>query len=192
MSLVFRIDDISVNTSETRLRHQISTLLTKFPESTILLGISPLVFTMNNAAPLAQERIFPKILNAYSDHTLFYKAERLGVPDYVWDLIQNPRITKASHGLLHVDHRLLDRGAQELSILTSCSLADSDSFIPPFNKWNRDTEDICRERGIKLIKFEDGWRHLGYNAIDSEMTELYYYHTHDFSDDGFQAAISSK
>jgi hypothetical protein len=190
MPLVFRIDDISVNTSETRLRNQIEILLTKFSESTILLGISPLVFSMNDGSALTQERIFPKILNAYSDHTLFYKAERLGVPDYVWELIRNPRIRKASHGLLHVDHRLLDRGAQELSILTSCALADSDTFIPPFNKWNRDTEDICAERGINLIKFEDGWRHLGYNAIDPELTELYYYHTHDYSDEGFQAAIA--
>jgi hypothetical protein len=190
MSIVFRIDDISINTSELRLRSQISMLLDRFEESSILLGVSPLVFDMSAGNPLQTERIFPKILNAYSDHRLFYQVQKLGIPEFVDDLSRDNRITIASHGLLHVDHRLMDKGAQEVSILTSCSLAGSRVFIPPFNKWNEDTEAICSEAGIELIKFEDGWRHLGYNKIDSELTRKYYYHTHDFTDTGFAEAIA--
>lgn len=189
MAIVFRIDDISVNTSEKRLRSQINTLLSQFPEANVMLGVSPLVFDMSEAKGLITERIFPKILNAYSDHRLYYKASRLGIPDYLAELCMDHRVIKASHGLIHVDHRLMERGAQELSILTSCSLADSKIFIPPFNKWNSDTEAICNDAGVELIKFEDGWRHLGYNKIDSRLTKKYYYHTHDFTDEGFLEAI---
>lgn len=189
MSIVFRIDDISINTAEVRLRSQISMLLNKYEDSTILLGVSPLVFDMSEGNQLVEERIFPKILNAYSDHRLFYQVQKLGIPDYVDDLVRDSRVKKASHGLLHVDHRLMDKGAQEVSILTSCSLAGSNVFIPPFNKWNKDTEAICFEAGIELIKFEDGWRHLGYNKISSALTDKYYYHTHDFTDEGFAKAI---
>jgi hypothetical protein len=189
MSIIFRIDDISVNTSEARLRAQIEILLQTYPDSSVLLGVSPLVFNMDDAKGVAAERIFPKILNAYSDHRLYYKTEKLGIPDYVMQLCENQRIMKASHGLLHVDHRLMDRGAQELSILTSCALVGSNIFIPPFNKWNTDTEAICSEADIELIKFEDGWRHLGYNKIDSSFTNKYYYHTHDFDDSKFLEAI---
>lgn len=185
MSLVFRIDDISINTSEVRLKNQISYLLKNFESSTILLGISPLVFDMDAENGVSQERIFPKIFNAYSDFRLYLKTTKLGIPDYVWELDKNPKISLASHGLLHVDHRLLDEGAQELSILTSCALSKAQRFIPPFNKWNAHTENICRANDIELIKFEDGWRHLGYNSIDETLTDKYYYHTHDFSDDKF-------
>jgi hypothetical protein len=164
-------------------------LLAKFEDSTILLGVSPLVFDMSNASALASERIFPKILNAYSDHRLFYQVQKLGIPGYVEELARDNRVKIASHGLLHVDHRLMDKSAQEVSILTSCSLARSKVFIPPFNKWNEQTEEICAEAGIELIKFEDGWRHLGYNKVDLLLADKYYYHTHDFTDEGFAGAI---
>ena len=94
-------------------------------------------------------------------------------------------MTRVSHGLIHVDHRLLSREAQEMSILTSCSLAKSKVFVPPFNKWNKDSEDICREHNIQLVKFEDGWLCMEYNDFNPDQ-ELWYIHSREFTLDSFR------
>ena len=67
---------------------------------------------------------------------------------------------------MHVDHRLLHPAAQEMSIVTSCRLIGADVFIPPFNKWNEYTEEICADRQITLVKFEDGWRGCEHEVWD--------------------------
>jgi hypothetical protein len=124
--------------------------------------------------PLERERAFPRKLSAMSDHRNFFKVQKLGLP-----LGQVTGVVRlASHGLVHADHRLMGREAQELSIVTSCSLVDTRVFVPPFNKWNKDTESVCAEHGIELVKFEDGWRHVNYNKFDPTH-ERYYCHTHD-------------
>ena len=91
----------------------------------------------------------------------------------------------ASHGLIHVDHRLMTKEAQELSILTSASLVKANVFIPPFNKWNKDTESICDEHGIELIKFEDGWLCMEYNSYDDNH-DKWYLHAREFSIEKFK------
>lgn len=146
----------------------------------LILGISPTVFDMSDESGLARERIFPRVLNAYSDFRVFYNVNRAGVPAEVYKL----NATLAGHGLVHVDHRLLSRQAQELSIMVSCSLVGAKSFIPPFNKFNSDTEAICREHGIHLFKFEDGWKHLGFQRFDPAFPR-WYFHTHDFDHEQF-------
>jgi hypothetical protein len=83
---------------------------------------------------------------------------------------------------VHVDHRLLHKCAQELSILVSCSLAKSSIFIPPFNKWNKDTEEVCKENHIELIKFEDGWLSMEHNEYKEDQ-QLWYLHARDFNFD---------
>jgi hypothetical protein len=138
---------------------------------------------MDGTGTLANERIFPKILNAYSDFRLFYHIDKAGIPE-----IKTPNIEKAAHGLIHVDHRLLSKEAQEMSIIVSSSLAQSKIFIPPFNKWNKDTETICQENSIELIKFESGWKHILYNQIIGNIGK-YYFHTHDFSFEDFAQII---
>ncbi len=97
---------------------------------------------------------------------------------YVLDHAAFASAVIASHGLIHVDHRLMGREAQELSIVASCSLVGAKIFVPPFNKWNRDTASVCDEHGIELVKFEDGWRHVRFNAFDPSH-DKYYLHTHD-------------
>jgi len=154
----------------------------KFPNCTILFCISPLVHEMNTGDAVTDERIFPKIMNAYSDFREFYNVDKCGCPDII------PEVTKASHGLIHVDHRLLSKEAQEMSIMVSCSLSQSKVFVPPFNKWNKDTEAICAEQGIELVKFEDGWLCMEYNDFDVDH-DLWYVHSREFELEEFKKWI---
>ena len=87
--------------------------------------------------------------------------------------------------MIHVDHRLLSRDAQEMSILISSSLVKSKIFIPPFNKWNKDTESICEENGIELVKFEDGWLCMEYNEYVEEQ-DKWYLHAREFMFENFK------
>ena len=187
----FRIDDVSVNTNEEKLMEMVSLLDRYYSHSRFLLGISPLVCDMSEYKDKRNERIFPSIFNALSDHRGFYKIDKCGVPDVISKLINThgSKIELAGHGLIHVDHRLLTKEVQELSIVSSCNLVQAKTYIPPFNKWNKATEEICKEFGINLIKFEDGWRHLGYEPI-SDNTRSYYFHTHDFSIEQFTEVVS--
>ncbi len=175
----FRFDDININEDIDKTIEIAYHIREKIENSKIIFCISPLVHDMSHETGKTKERIFPKIMNAYSDYRKFYKVDKCGIPTIPsW-------ITRAGHGLLHVDHRLLNREAQEMSILTSCSLAKASIFVPPFNKWNKDTELICDEAGIELIKFEDGWLCCEYNEYNSEQ-DLWYLHAREFTLKGFE------
>jgi hypothetical protein len=181
--LTIRIDDISVNTNQQKLKAMTDIILKKYPECQLILGVSLAVFNLEaEADDLQKERVFPKILNAYSDHTKYFACEKIGIPKL------DPRAKIASHGLVHVDHRLLSKECQELSILFSCSVLKTNIFIPPFNKWNRITSELCILHNIELIQFERGWQHLKYEKFLG--TGRYYFHTHDFTLPGFEKAIS--
>ncbi len=148
--MMFRVDDVSINTDLDKLEAQLDYLRGAFAGCEIMVAVSPLVFASQDG------RCFPKWLNAFSDHTRAYSVERCGIPD----LKRLEPCRYAAHGLVHVDHRLLHREAQELSIEASCALVDAAVFVPPFNKWNADTEAICEKRTICLVKYEDGWRSI--------------------------------
>lgn len=145
----------------------------------VLYCISPLVHNMNHENEKNKQRIYPKIMNAYSDYREFFKVDIASVPE-IPDFA-----VRASHGLIHVDHRLLDERAQEMSILVSCSIAKSKIFVPPFNKWNTSTERICRENDIELVKFEDGWKCMEYNTFDPTQN-LWYVHHREMSVGAFK------
>jgi hypothetical protein len=173
--LTFRIDDISVNTDLEKLSEMVRLILARHPEAKIILGVSLIV--SNEVG----ERVFPKVWNAFSDHRIFYKSDRVGMPNVWVDSIV------ASHGLVHIDHRLLSKEAQEMSILTSCSILKSKIFIPPFNKWDGATEDVCKSHGIDLIKFEDGWNNIKYESNSPQVK--WYFHTHYFDLLMFKASL---
>jgi len=82
---------------------------------------------------LDNERVFPAIYKAYSDYRKFYNVDSIGFPVLKdsWNFVKI-----VSHGLLHIDHRLLNYEAQEMSILVSSSLLKTRKFVPPFNKYN--------------------------------------------------------
>ncbi len=169
--LTFRFDDVCVNSSGANYFEIVDYLFSKFPNCKVIWGLS--LLTNNNCG----QRVYPKILNAYSDYRKFYEVDRASNLDF---FTGHSRIIIASHGLIHVDHRIISGSAQEMSILVSCSLVKSKIFIPPFNKWNEHTEIICAENGIELIKFEDGWRCLEYEQHDPAH-KLWYLHAREWT-----------
>lgn len=181
MTYTFRFDDVSVNTDTSKLDKMIRFLRTTFgPKNVrIILACSPAVCDLSFCEnPLHRERTFPSIWHTESDHRVFYHMERVGVPPCI-EAYRAEGIEIAAHGMVHVDHRLLDRAAQEMSIIMSCSLLRCSMFVPPFHKWNKDTEEICTEHTIMLVKFDRSWRHLVYHPFDHRNPN-YYVHTHDF------------
>ena len=181
---IFRFDDINTNEDLEKTIKIARLIKDKVEDVNVLFCISPLVCDMSHETGKHSERIFPKILNAYSDYRIFYKVDKCGIPTFPeW-------ITRASHGLIHVDHRLLTKEAQEMSIITSCALAKSSIFVPPFNKWDKNTEEICEENKIELVKFEDGWLCCEYNKYDSNHN-LWYLHAREFTLKGFTEWIKT-
>lgn len=180
MSKIFRFDDVCVNADMQLINDMTDFLFEIFPDCQVLWGVSPLVNDMScEKSDVSKQRIFPKIYNAYSDYRKFYNVDIAGLPEL------HHRATIASHGLIHVDHRLLDKNAQEMSILVSASLVNAKIFIPPFNKWNKFTEEVCNENGIELVKFEDGWLCMEYNDY-IESQERWYLHAREFTFEDFK------
>lgn len=179
MSHYFRIDDVSLNTDRLKLSGMVKELRSVHPNCRIMAAVSPCVYDLQN------ERTFPELLNRESDFRLFYRVEKLGLPVDLSALVDDV----AAHGMIHVDHRLLHKSAQEVSILMSCSLVGCKVFVPPFHKFNRDTEEICSEHGIQLVKIHDRMTHLKFHPVTPDRN-YYYFHTFDFKNlDAFQRQI---
>ena len=170
----FRFDDISINTDMVTANKMMEYIYKNIPSSRVIYAMSPMVFNMSKEdSSERKQSLFPKMMNALSDYKLRYKVQLCGLPDIP------SKVIRAGHGLVHIDHRLMDKPAQELSIVASCGLADGNIFVPPENKWNHHTEDICREHQIELIKFENGWLSMEHNLYD-ESHDLYYCHPRAF------------
>ncbi len=176
----FRFDDICINTDMELVENMCSFIFNNVENSEVILCISPLVHDMTHANGKHKQRIFPSILNAHSDYKLFFNVDKLGIPP-----INNKKVTLASHALIHVDHRLLTKEQQEMSILVSCSLAKAKIFVPPFNKWNKDTDEICRDNNIELVKFEDGWLSMEHNEYNDSHFK-WYLHSREFDFETFK------
>jgi hypothetical protein len=166
--MIFRFDDISANTDMNKTIAMADWLKSNFKEFVIWFCISPLCHKMDN------ERVFPQEIKPLSDHREFYKVSKCFVPecpDYV---------IKVNHGLIHVDNRLLSKEAQEINIIVGASLTRSKIYVPAFNHWNKDTEEICKEQGITLVKYEEGWKNLEYIKFDRN-NSLWYIHSYQFT-----------
>jgi hypothetical protein len=179
---IFRFDDVSIN-SNIDTHFQITDFLLG-QGFKVMWGISPLVHDMSNeGSQVAKERVFPEIINAYSDNRKHYNVKRAGIP------MIHSGVMIAGHGLIHCDHRFLNYQAQEMSILISCNLVGARMFIPPFNKWNKDTEEICEEHHISLIKFEEGWKSMEFNDY-SPSFNFWYLHARAWTLEGVKNWLS--
>lgn len=153
--MIFRLDDISGNTNFTKLSRLLHTILSRY-NCEIWLAAS--ILSKKNSKG-----------SVYPDPPFKDKEN-----DYFWDVDQfftnldlhenlMPYVKVVSHGLLHCDHTRVDRDAQEMSIVTSCNILGADIFVPPFNRWNYATSEICDEHDIELVRYEDGWLSLEHN-----------------------------
>jgi hypothetical protein len=178
---IWRIDDVSVNTDVPALIKLIEACLeTGREQNRVILAINPVVIGKDRQRP------FPAAMKPLSVVSEYFKATACGLPQDIpfsrWD----GDVITAGHGMIHVDHRLLTYEQQELSILMSCSLARADSFVPPFNYWDKNTLAICVKHGIQLIRYEDGWRHVLHNEYSPNHL-TWYLHPWDVTPDGLRA-----
>jgi hypothetical protein len=104
-------------------------------------GISPLWFSG------CGDRVFPAIFKAYSDQRHFLRPDSCGIP------ASPPGVERASHGLFHLDHRLLGEEAQEMSILASCALVSGSphTAMPCATRAPAAMIRPCRVNGSRLI-----------------------------------------
>lgn len=184
--MIFRFDDVCVN-SDMELHNQLTDyLFEKFPKCEIIWAVSPLVHSSEKET----QRVFPKEWNALSAFQNHYFLDKMGIPAI------HPKVRVATHGLCHVDHRLLSIEAQEMSIAISASLVGAKIFVPPFNKWNKDTEKACGY--MKLIKYEHGWRSMEHNKYTSKqwrcgengksyLDQQWYLHAREWTIESFKA-----
>ena len=180
-TLTFRFDDICLNSDIFNATRKTIFLWETFPNCHVMWAISPLV----QRKEVALEGVYEPILKAHSDNTLLYRYDVMGIPEGIPYGVQ-----VISHGLVHADHRLMSKGAQELSILTSTSLLNTNTFLPPFNHWNEDTEAICKKHNINLIKFEDGWRSLEHEQFNRLRTK-WYLHDRNMAYQDFRTRLTS-
>lgn len=182
--MTFRFDDVCAN-SDMELHNQLTDfILERFHRQVdVIWAVSPLVFDtqimFDHKTPKNNQRPFPEFWKPLSDHRTFYQVNRMGDPHIRLD------VKRATHGLVHVDHRLLGKEAQEMSILVSANLTNSKIFVPPFNKYNQHTIDICEEQDIELVRFEDGWKSMEYNKWESTH-QNWYLHAREWTLESFK------
>lgn len=176
--MIFRFDDVSVNTNADKLGALIQILLDYDQGNIVVLAISSIVFDPSSQlSPEQHERVHPSVLTPQSSLTPYYRGTRCGVPRVFGP---HPRVRYAGHGLMHVDHRLLERQTQEMSILGSCALAGAKIFVPPYNHWDHTTLSICEQHRIELVCYEHGWLHAKFQPYD-RYQNMYYAHPFDFT-----------
>lgn len=94
--------------------------------------------------------------------------------DCVMGLAPSSLSKVASHGLFHIDHSAADYQTQEMSIVSSCAYLKTKTFVPPFNRLNQNTLDICFDHGIEIIVA--GWRSMDCEVFDINHS-LWYLHS---------------
>jgi len=213
--LRFRIDDLSINTDLDRLENDIVVPIRQHCANNLpkikphfVFGVSPAVYEMpKSEGPAVSERIFPAILNAHSNPAVFYKPQKLGIPDLARVSKMDEHVSFCAHGMFHIDHRLISKEAQEINIISSLSLVEHEckthdldfirAFIPPFNKTNSDTTEIGKDHRVHIVAWDEyRWTHLAYLKddisvigrniqayyLENPLNKGIYLHTHDFPD----------
>lgn len=165
--IVFRDDDISANSDQKKLASIYGTIHNLFPEAEVWSCIT--LFCQNNF----KGSVYLETPFKNKEVNWFYKNANSFMNDY-----RHPMCKIASHGLYHIDHSKVSRETQEMSIVGSCSYLKTDLFVPPFNRFNQDTIDICFNNSIKIKT--DEWKSLHFNEFDSSH-KYWYFHSWEFS-----------
>lgn len=161
--MIIRMDDVSANTDSTKLDDLCSTIMNFIPDAHIWLGVTFFCKFDPKGA------VYPQLPLKGKPLDFFFDVDRTAHGRELWHKV-------VSHGLWHLDHAKISSDLQEASILTSCNLLRADTFVPPFNSYNEETEQICRRHGIRLIRSEiEGFKSFEWNQFD-KMHERWYLH----------------
>lgn len=162
--LIFRNDDVNPNTRQNDLSEAYATIHRIFPQAEIWSAVT--VFSDFNQ----NGSVYKEVPFKDKDVNWFYKNTQAAVINHrVSDYFK-----VASHGLFHIDHSQVSRETQEMSILGSCAYLNTKIFVPPFNRWNQDTLDICFDNDIEINA--DGWLSMEHNPFDIEH-KMWYMHS---------------
>lgn len=165
MGLIFRNDDVSENTNFKQLYELYSVIESFAPMSEIWSCVT----VLSHSAPSGA--VYPSLPLKTKPFEYFLDVNQA---------IANPHMIPAkvvSHGLWHFDHTKIERELMAASIVSSCKLLYTDTFVPPFNKWSEAMSDVCRYHGIRLVKSnEEGWKSFEFNEFDPSH-ELWYFHS---------------
>jgi len=180
MGLIFRNDDVNMNSDFIEMDEMYRMIRKSFPTSEIWSCVT--IFSRGNA----KGTVYPTV--PFKDKPFNYFLE----VDRVCDQYRAPDYVKVvSHGLWHLNHSKINPELQEASIVTSCNLLDTATFVPPFNAWNKDTDKICKKHDIELVKFEDGWKSLEHNAFDPRHKK-WYFHSWNFNPEKLAKQLNVK
>lgn len=180
-SLIFRNDDLSPNSNINQIR-QISQILLQKYHCEIWQSVSFF------AKGTYSGSVYPGAPFKDQPKKFFYDINKF-LPNI--HHLRNKMLPckLVSHGLIHTDHSQLSWDAQEMSILTSCNLIETDIFVAPFGKWNEDTKAICEDNNIMLVG-QEGWKSLEHNEFDPNHKQ-WYFHAWRFMTDEFARKINS-
>jgi hypothetical protein len=168
--LCFRNDDVNPSTDLENLYDYYEVIARLYPQGRIISGVT--LFGRWNET----QSVYPSIDLPLKtkDTKWFYNTNRV--------LYRHSHVIGdiASHGLYHVDHAKISKDAQEMSILGSCNFLGTSQFIAPFNSYNSDTEDVCRENNIELLNNKHDWKSLEFNKFNPNH-KFWYFHSWRFS-----------
>jgi hypothetical protein len=93
----------------------------------------------------------------------------------------------ALHGLYHVDYSVMSRAEQKAELTEGVDRLRQlfpghriRYFIPPFNRFNADTCDLCHELGLTLLGTEGVHLEAELDTLSLESGRWYRYHHHRF------------
>ena len=168
--IIFRNDDVNPNSNIEDIKAMYMIIRKYFPHAEIWSAVNMIAKTSKDGS--CYPAIKPKDIK-FTDVNLIFDRKHL--PD-----LENI----ASHGLLHLDHRNVDRDLQKYSILTSCALLNTKVFVPPFWRWNAETNQICEAAGVKLWT-EGDWFNID-NGPVRENHLLFCFHSWKFTPETFE------
>ncbi len=161
--MIFRNDDINPNVRLEIVDRYYDIIHSLFPNADIISCVT--LMGLQNY----KGSIYPKTPFKDNPIEFFYNVD-----SFIKEVHTYPNTQIASHGLMHLDCTKLDYQSQELNIVTSCNYLKTKLFVPPFNRFNSITEDICNKHSITLIK-PDIWKSLEYECFDSNHNNWYFH-----------------
>jgi hypothetical protein len=168
MGIVIRNDDVNPNTDIFQLQTIYNIIKQAVPGVEIWTA-----FSMISADKSDPNHLYPAKDLPIKEQPIEYFYKNVGKVELPIKSVNYEKMV--SHGLLHIDHKYMPFELQEMSIVTSCFLLKTMTFVPPFSEYDNNTESVCDKYGIKLVK-RDGWKSLDYNDFNPDQ-KLWYFHS---------------
>jgi hypothetical protein len=179
-SIIIRNDDVNPNT-DYKMLMAIYDIIDEFvPNAEIWSVWSPACFNMPNQNILYPVSYYP--LRNQPAETLLKMVTHIGLP------LEGVRYHKiCSHGLYHISHKNMPRDWQVASIVGSCNMLRTKTFVAPFSEWDETTEEVCRTHNISLV--HNGWKSLESEPFDPNHGR-WFFHSWRFNPETFRALFN--